>query len=58
MTIPQLVAVLRADDRRILARQLGSSIAVWAGCVGPMAGKDGYSAADRWRGEIKRALGV
>lgn len=55
MTLPQVVAVLEADDRRQLLDSLRLSDAVWAG-VAPTVSKEGHAASRKWAGRIQRAL--
>jgi hypothetical protein len=55
MTIPQIVAVLEADDRRAIISGLRMSSAVWAG-VAPTVSKEGYNGARRWAGAMEKAL--
>lgn len=55
MTLPQVVAVLEADDRRHVADSLRMSGAVWAG-VAPTVSKEGFDAARRWTRQMERAL--
>lgn len=56
MTLPQLITVLEARDRADLAGSLRMADAVWGGSVGPLAGKEGYAAAEKWRGQVLKAL--
>jgi len=58
MTIPQLVAVLRADDLKPRRRPIALVAAEGGVFIAGHRVLADRERADRWRGEIKRALGV
>lgn len=55
MTLPQVVAVLEADDRRQVTDSLRLADAVWAG-VAPTVSKEGWRGSRKWYQHLERAL--